>query len=122
GCGHVGDGVVRVGRGGLARELLDDLAAGNRDPHRVESLWHARECMPGAHQRRYGRTRSRRYSETVSTPTDTGVDATSRARDLLGVSRLTNQSLTAWLHGLPGVDQVGAEARAASLGTRSIKT
>ncbi len=78
--------------------------------------------MPGAHQRRYGRTRSRRYSETVSTPTDTGVDATSRARDLLGVSRLTNQSLTAWLHGLPGVDQVGAEARAASLGTRSIKT
>ena len=27
-----------------------------------------------------------------------------------------------FLHGLPGVDQVGAEARAASLGTRSIKT
>ena len=26
------------------------------------------------------------------------------------------------LHGLPGVDQVGAEARAAMLGTRSIKT
>src|SRR6202012_802039 len=27
-----------------------------------------------------------------------------------------------FLHGLPGVDQVGAEARAAQLGTRSIKT
>ncbi len=31
-------------------------------------------------------------------------------------------SLRRFLHGLPGVDQVGAEARAASLGTRSIKT
>jgi deoxyribose-phosphate aldolase len=31
-------------------------------------------------------------------------------------------SLRAFLHGLPGVDQVGAEARAAMLGTRSIKT
>ncbi|PRY60146.1 deoxyribose-phosphate aldolase [Knoellia remsis] len=62
----------------------------------------------------------------MSTPTDTAVgasvDATARARDLLGVSRLTNQALTTWLHGLPGVDQVGCEARAASLGTRSIKT
>ena len=28
----------------------------------------------------------------------------------------------AFLHGLPGVDQVGAEARAAQLATRSIKT
>ena len=53
--------------------------------------------------------------------TDTAVDATARARDLLGVSRLTNQALTSWLHGLPGVDQVGCEARAAGLGTRSIK-
>jgi deoxyribose-phosphate aldolase len=31
-------------------------------------------------------------------------------------------SLRRFLHGLPGVDQVGAEARAASLSTRSIKT
>ena len=53
--------------------------------------------------------------------TDTAVDATARARDLLGVSRLTNEALTSWLHGLPGVDQVGCEARAAGLGTRSIK-
>ncbi|KNX37829.1 deoxyribose-phosphate aldolase [Luteipulveratus halotolerans] len=48
--------------------------------------------------------------------------ATSRARDLLGVSALTNASLTTWLHGLPGVDHVGADARAAALSTRSIKT
>jgi deoxyribose-phosphate aldolase len=31
-------------------------------------------------------------------------------------------SLRRFLHGLPGVDQVGAEARAAGLATRSIKT
>jgi deoxyribose-phosphate aldolase len=31
-------------------------------------------------------------------------------------------TLRRFLHGLPGVDQVGAEARAATLGTRSIKT
>jgi deoxyribose-phosphate aldolase len=34
----------------------------------------------------------------------------------------SNASLRRFLHGLPGVDQVGAEARAAMLGTRSIKT
>jgi deoxyribose-phosphate aldolase len=33
-----------------------------------------------------------------------------------------NQSLRRVLHGLPGVDQVGAEGRAAALATRSIKT
>ena len=48
--------------------------------------------------------------------------ATASARELLGVEALTNASLTRWLHGLPGVDQVGADARAAGLGTRSIKT
>ncbi|HET7397791.1 MAG TPA: deoxyribose-phosphate aldolase [Intrasporangium sp.] len=41
---------------------------------------------------------------------------------MLGVSRLTNEALTSWVHGLPGVDQVGCEGRAAALGTRSIKT
>jgi deoxyribose-phosphate aldolase len=59
---------------------------------------------------------------TVSTTTRTAQDLTAQARDVLGVSRLTNHALTSWLHGLPGVDQVGCEARAASLGTRSIKT
>jgi deoxyribose-phosphate aldolase len=34
----------------------------------------------------------------------------------------SESSLRRFLHGLPGVDQVGAEQRAASLGTRSIKT
>lgn len=37
-------------------------------------------------------------------------------------TRITNQSLRRWLHSLPGVDKVGLEQRAASLGTRSIKT
>jgi deoxyribose-phosphate aldolase len=52
----------------------------------------------------------------------TVVGVEERARDILGVGRLTNPALTTWLHGLPGVDQVGCEARAAALGTRSIKT
>jgi deoxyribose-phosphate aldolase len=34
----------------------------------------------------------------------------------------SDASLRAFLHGLPGVDQVGADQRAALLGTRSIKT
>ncbi|MBX6357957.1 MAG: deoxyribose-phosphate aldolase [Micromonosporaceae bacterium] len=34
----------------------------------------------------------------------------------------SDAALRAFLHGLPGVDQVGAEQRAAVLGTRSIKT
>jgi deoxyribose-phosphate aldolase len=41
--------------------------------------------------------------------------------DLAEISS-SNASLSRFLHGLPGVDQVGAEARAASLATRSIKT
>ncbi|GGN04478.1 2-deoxyribose-5-phosphate aldolase [Terrabacter tumescens] len=59
---------------------------------------------------------------TVSTTTRTAQDLTAQARDVLGVSRLTNHALTSWLHGLPGVDQVGCEGRAAALGTRSVKT
>jgi deoxyribose-phosphate aldolase len=59
---------------------------------------------------------------TVSTTTTTAQALTAQARDLLGVSRLSNHALTSWLQGLPGVDQVGCEARAAALGTRSIKT
>ena len=38
-------------------------------------------------------------------------------RDLL----TSDAALRRFLHGLPGVDQVGAEARAATLATRSIK-
>jgi deoxyribose-phosphate aldolase len=43
------------------------------------------------------------------------------ASDLSSVTR-SDAALRAFLHGLPGVDQVGAEQRAAMLGTRSIKT
>ena len=48
---------------------------------------------------------------TVLTPT-AGVDEATRSAS----------SLRQFLHGLPGVDQVGAEERAATLSTRSIKT
>jgi deoxyribose-phosphate aldolase len=41
--------------------------------------------------------------------------------DLAAVTR-SEAGLRAFLHGLPGVDQVGAEQRAAMLATRSIKT
>ncbi|MGL5867423.1 MAG: deoxyribose-phosphate aldolase [Dermatophilaceae bacterium] len=59
---------------------------------------------------------------TTTQAAATTVDRIERARDLLGVSRLTNAALARWLHGLPGVDQVGCEARAAALSARSIKT
>jgi deoxyribose-phosphate aldolase len=40
----------------------------------------------------------------------------------LGEVSHSASTLRAFLHGLPGVDQIGAEQRAAMLGTRSIKT
>src|SRR5436309_14957000 len=46
---------------------------------------------------------------------------TSTLADLSEVARSAT-GLRAFLHGLPGVDQVGAESRAAMLATRSIKT
>src|SRR3546814_5948106 len=48
--------------------------------------------------------------------------ASSAADSVFADTTSSNASLTRFLHGLPGVDQVGAESRAASLGTRSIKT
>ena len=54
--------------------------------------------------------------ETMTTlPSRPGVGA------LVEVTR-SETDLRRFLHGLPGVDQVGAEARAAALATRSIKT
>ena len=47
--------------------------------------------------------------------------AASTPHDLAEVAA-SDAALRRFLHGLPGVDQVGAEARAAMLGTRSIKT
>src|SRR6266516_1860803 len=46
---------------------------------------------------------------------------TTASSDLAGLAS-SAAGLRAFLHGLPGVDQVGAEARAAMLATRSIKT
>ena len=57
-------------------------------------------------------------------PTGQGSSATGApvvSADFSDITR-TDASLRRFLHGLPGVDQVGAEARAAALGTRSIKT
>jgi deoxyribose-phosphate aldolase len=49
------------------------------------------------------------------------VTATSQDSAFADVVR-SDAALRAFLHGLPGVDQVGADNRAATLGTRSIKT
>jgi deoxyribose-phosphate aldolase len=43
------------------------------------------------------------------------------AGKLLGVSSVDDAGLRRWLQALPGVDEVGANARAAALGSRSIK-
>jgi deoxyribose-phosphate aldolase len=45
-----------------------------------------------------------------------------RALGAYGDVTASGEALRRWLHGLPGVDAVGLEARAAGLGTRSIKT
>lgn len=56
---------------------------------------------------------ARRYAHVVTMPTTAPAFADATASD---------SALRRFLHGLPGVDAVGLEARAASLGTRSIKT
>jgi deoxyribose-phosphate aldolase len=48
--------------------------------------------------------------------------AQERARGVIGSATLDDAALRRWLHGLPGVDEVGADGRAAMLATRSIKT
>ena len=60
---------------------------------------------------------------TTSSAAATGArsGAIDAGRDFADVTG-SDASLRRFLHGLPGVDQVGAEARAAVLGTRSIKT
>src|SRR5882672_1069436 len=55
---------------------------------------------------------------TVTAPDN----ASASAGGLLGDVARSEAALRLFLHGLPGVDQVGADARAAMLGTRSIKT
>ena len=61
----------------------------------------------------------------TSSPTiDNKMASSEAARVTAQFSDITrnDDTLSRFLHGLPGVDQVGAEARAAGLGTRSIKT
>src|SRR5215213_7953464 len=53
---------------------------------------------------------------------DAGPDLADQLSRRLGVDAGSDASLRRYLHGLPGVDQVGLEVRAAGLGTRSIKT
>src|SRR5690349_11694988 len=78
---------------------------------------------PGEAVRGGSRTRSapglysryaRRYARLVTMPTT--------APHALSDVTASDGTLRRFLHGLPGVDAVGLEARAASLGTRSIKT
>jgi deoxyribose-phosphate aldolase len=57
-------------------------------------------------------------SSTATTDAPTAGGAGWDFSDVTG----SDASLRRFLHGLPGVDQVGAEARASTLGTRSIKT
>jgi deoxyribose-phosphate aldolase len=54
--------------------------------------------------------------------TTTAPAGDARAIDALADVTASNATLRRFLHGLPGVDQVGVEARAAALATRSIKT
>ncbi|SDO36227.1 deoxyribose-phosphate aldolase [Klenkia soli] len=58
----------------------------------------------------------------VLDPTAAGRPVTTGAPDAFADVTRSDSAFRAFLHGLPGVDQVGAEARAAQLGTRSIKT
>jgi deoxyribose-phosphate aldolase len=53
--------------------------------------------------------------------TSTATPTTAAGNDWADVTA-SESSLRRFLHGLPGVDQVGAEQRAAGLGSRSIKT
>jgi deoxyribose-phosphate aldolase len=66
-------------------------------------------------------------SATLSSPAPPGIAAVAGPAARLGDPGFADvlrddASLRRFLHGLPGVDQVGAEARAATLATRSIKT
>jgi len=58
----------------------------------------------------------------VLDPTAPGRPVAPGAPDAFADVTRSDAAFRAFLHGLPGVDQVGAEARAAQLGTRSIKT
>lgn len=54
--------------------------------------------------------------------TTTMTDPMATALDVLETSRLDDATLRPLLHGLAGVDQVGVEGRAATLGARQIRS
>jgi len=70
---------------------------------------------------RHADTRQGRGAEQSMTTRPVALAPASRAVELIG-GDLTEKSLRLHLEGLPGVDAVGLEARAADLGSRSIKT
>ncbi|SRR5690606_33677788 len=62
-------------------------------------------------------------SGTVVRPWDrSAAQVAQDAAGVIGSAEISNTALRRYLFGLPGVDEVGAKARAAQLGTRSIKT
>src|SRR5690606_38796920 len=62
-------------------------------------------------------------SGTVVRPWDrSAAQVAQDAAGVIGSAEISNAALRRYLFGLPGVDEVGAKARAAGLGTRSIKT
>jgi deoxyribose-phosphate aldolase len=78
---------------------------------------------------RSGREDPAEYDRAVSTMTGVvpstaavGLVRADAVAGMLGSGEVTDVSLRRFLHGLPGVDQVGLEQRAAALATRSIKT
>ncbi len=62
------------------------------------------------------------YADRVTTVVSSASSSAGGLPPSLAEATSSDSSLRRFLHGLPGVDQVGCEARAAGLGTRSIKT
>ncbi|GGS92650.1 2-deoxyribose-5-phosphate aldolase [Streptomyces griseoviridis] len=65
---------------------------------------------------------ARRYARLVTMPTTAPAPGSTASAPGLADVTASDSTLRLFLHGLPGVDAVGLEARAAALGTRSIKT
>lgn len=86
------------------------------DAQADEQLDEQRDGRPKEQPGLYSRY-ARRYARLVTMPTN----APTAAHTLSDVAA-SDSTLRRFLHGLPGVDAVGLEGRAASLGTRSIKT
>lgn len=61
-------------------------------------------------------------SDAPATAARTAAQVADTARRVTGSAQLDDVALRRYLHGLPGVDKVGADGRAAGLSTRSIKT